>query len=186
MLNNNILPNGKLSKILLALEVSTFKEAIKYIKNLPYGRNIDRADPDLVLQELKGTCSTKHALLKKIAIEQGLDQVQLFLCMFKMSAINTPKIAEVLTSYHIKYIPEAHCVLKIENEYIDITHPKSSFSKIERDVLELIAIQPDQIGAFKLHYHKVYLEKWLQEQNSQYSFEVFWKIREACIKSLSV
>lgn len=185
MINNKLQPNGILSKRLLVLEVFTFSEAIEFIKNLPYGRTADRANPNLVLEELRGTCSTKHALLKKLAVEQDLKEVKLFLCMFKMNEINTPKLAQVFQRNGIEFISEAHCVLKIENEYVDITNPKSLYSKIESDVLELTEIQPEQIGDFKLNYHKDYLRKWLQESNSQFTFEEFWNIREECIRVLS-
>lgn len=186
MLNNKLLNKGMLSKRLLEMEVFSFNELVSFVQDLPYGRNADRANPDLVLKELKGTCSTKHALVKKVALEQELNEVKLMLCMFKMNAKNTPKIAEVLYKYNLEYIPEAHCVLQIKNQYLDITTSKSSYNKIKEDVLELVEIQPEQIGVFKVEYHQQFLKNWLGKNNNNYSFEEFWKIREECIKALSV
>ena len=185
MLNSKLESKGMLSKRLLELEVFTFLEAIQFVKNLPYGRTKDRANSDLVLKELKGTCSTKHAVLKKVALQQGLNDIKLYLCMFKMNAVNTSKIKNVLHRLGISYIPEAHCILKIKEEFIDVTSTTSNYDTIKDDVLELIEIQPEQIGEYKVNYHQSYLKKWLKETNSKYSFEEFWNIREECIKALS-
>lgn len=186
MLNNKFQYNGILSKRLLELEVFTFLNAVQFVKNLPYGRTTNRADSDLVLKELKGACSTKHAVLKKVALEQNFNQVKLFLCLFKMNATNIPKLAGVLNKYKIAYIPEAHCVLQIEGEFIDVTNPTSDYNTLKDDVLELIEIQPEQIGDFKIGYHQEYLKQWLIKEQLKYSFEEFWDIREECIQTLSV
>jgi len=185
MLNSRLENKGILSKRLLGLEVFTFIEAIQFVKNLPYGRTTDRANPDLVLKELKGACSTKHALLKKVAIEQGFGNVKLYLCMFKMSGSNMPLLAKVLGKYQVSYVPEAHCVLQIDAEFIDVTNINFNYDSIKDDVLELVEIQPKQIGNFKVAYHQAYLKKWLKESNSGFSFEAFWNIREECITALS-
>ena len=186
MLNNKLLNSGILSKRLLEMEVFSFKGLIDYVQALPYGRNSNRANPDLVLEEGKGTCSTKHAFVKKVALEQELDKVRLFLCMFKMHAQNTPKIASVLTKDQLDYIPEAHCILKIGGGFLDITSNSSSYNKIKGDVIELKEIQPEQIGEFKVNYHKQFIKNWLIENNSNYTFSEFWQVREECIKVLSV
>ena len=55
-----------------------------------------------------------------------------------------------------------------------------------KDLLEEIVLQPDQIGAFKVAYHRNYMEKWLNEQPSlQLSLEELWRIREYCIEALT-
>jgi hypothetical protein len=46
--------------------------AVAYIRRLPYGQNTDRGDFRRVLREGKGTCRTKHALLARLAQEQGI------------------------------------------------------------------------------------------------------------------
>ena len=52
MLSSKFINKGILSKRLLELEVFTFLDAIQFVKNLPYRRTSDRANPDLVLKEL--------------------------------------------------------------------------------------------------------------------------------------
>ena len=165
--------------------VFSFSEAIQYVRQLPYGRTKDRANPNLVLEEGKGSCSTKHALIKKLAIEQNWHGVKLYMCMYKMNAGNTAKIGAILKANDLVYLPEAHCVLKIEDDYIDITNTASNFNKIEQDVLFLEEILPEQIGDYKVAQHKAYMRSWIEEQQLSTSFDALWNIREQCIKALS-
>lgn len=160
MLKNRLLNKGELSKRLLELEVFTFFDAIELVKNLPYGRTLDRANPNLVVKELKGTCSTKHALLKKVALEQGFSNVKLYLCLFKMNSSNTPKLVKILEKYKLSYIPEAHCILKIDDYFVDVTKRNSNYDSLKDDVLEMLEIQPEQIGGYKVNYHQQYLLNW--------------------------
>lgn len=173
-----------LSKRLRELGVLSFLEAITFIKKLPYGRNSDRSNPDLVLEELKGTCSTKHAVLRKIAAEQSIGGVRLLLCMFKMNAQNTPKVEDILGFNDLEYIPEAHCILEINGHMIDVTNADSDFSRIQNDVIEMFEIQPKQIGNFKLNHHRVTIEHWRETEGLSQGFEELWMIREQCIKAL--
>jgi len=73
-----------------------------------------------VLNERKGTCSTKHALLKALAGEQGLP-IRLMLGIYEMNVRNTPGIRLVLEKHHLPCMPEAHCYLFDQGKRIDVT-----------------------------------------------------------------
>ena len=73
----------------------TFKEACIYVKNLPYKRNSDKENSNVIIEENGGTCSTKHAYLKRISEELSMENLQLMLGIFMMNAKNTPKIKSV-------------------------------------------------------------------------------------------
>lgn len=62
------------------------------VQNIPFGRNRSRADFSLVLKENRGTCSTKHALIKEIADLNKIEHVELMLGIYKMNDQNTPGI----------------------------------------------------------------------------------------------
>lgn len=53
----------KISKDFLWRSLADFHSAVAYVSRLPYRRNYNRADYNLVFKEECGTCSTKHALL---------------------------------------------------------------------------------------------------------------------------
>ena len=66
----------------------TFRDAASFVWNLPYGRNANRADYELVLSEGRGTCSTKHAILGALAVEQKIP-LELRLGIYEMTEANT-------------------------------------------------------------------------------------------------
>lgn len=162
-----------------------FKELIDKVKNIPYGRNANRYDFTLVLSENKGTCSSKHAFLKDFADKNEIKNVKLYIGIFKMNEVNTPKLGDLLSKNNINYIPEAHCYLKINQIPVDATTSDSFYDKIKHDILEEIEIIPNQVSDFKVAYHKAFLKKWIEETNQNNTFEEIWKIREQCISKLS-
>jgi len=162
-----------------------FYDLIEKVKQIPYGRNANRYDFSLVLKENKGTCSSKHAYLKDFADKNQIENVQLFIGIFKMNEQNTPKIFPILSENKIEYIPEAHCYLKINGKVVDVTSENSLFEKIENDILEEIEIKPNQVVDFKVEYHQNFLRNWLKNSNQTKSFSEIWNIREECIQKLS-
>jgi hypothetical protein len=163
-----------------------FKELIDKVKNLPYGRNANRYDFSLVLSENKGTCSSKHAFLKDFADEKEIENVKLYIGIFKMNGVNTPKLGDLLSRNNIEYIPEAHCYLKINQIPVDATTSDSFYDKIKQDITEEIEILSNQVSDFKAAYHKAFLKKWITETNQNNTFEEIWKIREQYIEKLSL
>ena len=162
----------------------TFQETINFVKKLPYGRNSNRHDFSLVISENKGTCSSKHAFLKQFADKNNIPNVKLYIGIYRMNEQNT-KIETLLTDNNLKYIPEAHCYLKIDGQIVDVTSIDANFDKIKKDLIEEIEIEPYQVVDFKIDYHKKFIKKWLVESNSKFTFEKIWRIREKCIKKIS-
>lgn len=183
MINFELNSNHFLSESFRELGIKTFSEAMDFIKNLPYGRNSSREDFSLVLKEHKGTCSSKHALLKSLADENNHFEVKLMLGIFKMSAENTPKIKSVLEKHHLIYIPEAHNFLKIEEEIFDCTNSHSSELNFRKDLMEVYEITPEDVIQKKIEIHQEFLKNWCQKND--FNFQEIWKIRENCISVLS-
>lgn len=165
--------------------IHTWDDAITYVQSLPYGRNTERGNLDIVLQENKGTCSSKHAFLKDLADINDISGVRLILGIYKMNAANTPGIGKHISEHNLEYIPEAHCYLKINGKRIDITSCNSTIERIKDDILEEIEIQVDQITSYKITYHQDYLRTWCTREKHMLSYEQIWDIRERCISSLA-
>lgn len=155
-----------------------FETLIEKVKKIPYGRNANRYDFSLVLSENKGTCSSKHAFLKDFADKNEIENVKLYIGIFKMNETNTPKLGDLLSNNKIKYIPEAHCYLKINQVPVDVTTVDSFYDKIKPDIVEEIEITPNQVSDFKVTYHKAFLKNWIKETNQNNTFEEIWEIRE--------
>lgn len=181
----NVLPMGQYSRMFLSEGVDTFNEAIEFVKRMSYGRNSDRANPLLIFTEKRGTCSTKHAALKKLCDEQGRNDILLILSIYRMNGYNTPAIKNVLQDNGLSYIPEAHTYLRFRNRIIDCTYVDANPELYLSDIIEEIIIEPSQIGDFKIEYHKNYLKDWVASGTVAYSAEQIWGIREKCIVSLT-
>jgi hypothetical protein len=103
-----------------------------------------------------------------------------------MNATNTPQVAQKLAHYRLDYLPEAHCYLKHQGQIYDFTKTKSLRIDFDNDLLEAIEIEPQQVGQYKIDFHRTFLENWLKN-NPQISFskDALWLIREQCIKASS-
>ena len=173
-----------LSNTLILLNVANFSEAIAYVRNLPYGRNSERNNYKLIIEEKRGTCSTKHAFIKALADENNID-LQLLIGIFLMTPANTPAISNILEKHNINAIPEAHCYLRYKNITFDITFPDHIVDPYELGILKEESIIPSQIGKYKVNFHREFIQDWIFAENLSISHEVLWHCREDCIQALS-
>ena len=186
--NFTISAHFELSLRFTDMNITDFAAALKYIQHLPYGRNSKEGSLMRVLDEKRGTCSTKNALLHTLCMENGKQGFPLMLGIFNMDAENTPDIQPVLRKYRLPYIPEAHVYLKNNGAIIDATYPKTQQAWIKSIVAEE-EIESNDIGAYKVKYHRNYLDKWRKETKDKavlkYTTDQLWDIREECIAALS-
>jgi hypothetical protein len=176
--------SGDTSAQFLALGIDDYQAAALFIHQLPYGRNADRADFRLVLPERRGTCSTKHALLAALAIEQRLT-VHLTLGIYEMTERNTPGIGAVLSKHGLAFVPEAHCYLTYNGVRVDVTRDAVSATEPIARFLHEETIAPAQIGDYKVSMHRGWMRDWAAREMPHRNWEEIWKIREECIAALS-
>ncbi|MDR0223762.1 MAG: hypothetical protein LBI32_01725 [Myroides odoratus] len=187
LFNFDIHPKGAISEAFLHIGIYTFQAATAYICGLPYGRNANKADLRSFFADGKGTCSTKHAVLKQVAEENGYTDLHLILGIFKMNGQNTPLVGDTLAQYQLDYIPEAHTYLKYKNQRFDFTRTGASPADFQSDLLVEYEIQANEIGAYKVRVHQEFMAQWLQaNQDIPYATTEIWAIREQCIQDLSV
>jgi thiol-disulfide isomerase/thioredoxin len=184
--NFDIKSTGQISKEFIDRNILTFNQATLFVKELAYGRNADKNNLASVFTDNCGTCSTKHALLKKLADENNFETLKLIVGIFRMNKNNTPEISATLLQNNLDFIPEAHCYLKFEDQILDLTKINSNPKDFVDDLIEEIEILPEQITDYKVNYHKNYLVTWL-DNNKQINFSLndIWKIREQCIEDLA-
>ena len=179
-------PSGSITRAFLALGTGNFQTAACYLHHLPYGRNTNRADFRLVLDEGRGTCSTKHALLAELAREQQIP-VALTLGIYAMHERNTPGVGYILEKYGLSFLPEAHCYLTYARTRIDITRPRVESTEPITQFFHEEIITPVDIGKYKVEVHHQYLRTWLANEHSVAgrTFTEIWEIREECIAALA-
>lgn len=165
----------------VVLGLSDYRAAARYVWKLPYGRTTDRSDYRQVLEEGRGTCSTKHALLAGLAREHGRP-VDLLLGIYEMDGRNTPGVGPVLRKNGLRAVPEAHCYLAHRDARIDLTRGDRSTGPAVTFLWEE-KIEPGQIGAYKVEEHRRFVRGWAGERGLD--FEFVWRTREECIAALS-
>ena len=182
----DIKSKGRISTSFMDRNILTFKQASLFVRQLPYRRNTDKNNLTTVFTDHCGTCSTKHALLKELAVENKFEELKLIVGLFRMNKNNTPAIASTLLQNNLEYIPEAHCYLKYQDLILDLTKVNSMPSDFRDDLIDEIEILPDQITAYKVNFHKNYLTTWLHNNTHiNYTLDDLWKIREQCIEDLA-
>lgn len=164
---------------------STWRQLCGFVANLPYERISDASNRKYVLIEKRGTCSSKHALLKTMADLNNIPDVELFIGMYRMNTENTPLIGNTLKNSGLDYIPEAHCYLKVSENYEDYTSTSANIDSIRKDLLKEYRIEPNQIGEHKTTLHQQYIKEWIKNEQISLGFEEVWFIREQCIKAMS-
>lgn len=174
-----------LSEQCRSLGINDFHGAVEYIFRLPYRRNSSKEDLTLVFSEKCGVCSTKHAALAALALENDFKELKMMIGIYKMNEKNTSGVGEVLEKSNLDFLPEAHTYLVFENKRIDITREVETEESPFVSLLLEKEIQPNQIGDFKVKLHRYFLEKWILENEIDYSLDEIWKIREDCIYVLS-
>ncbi|WP_133406749.1 hypothetical protein [Parashewanella tropica] len=172
--------NTKLEKAFIELGCNSFHKSCEYVSNIPYGRTTKSDDWSLVLIENRGTCSTKHALLKSLADELNLD-IQLTVGIYPMRESNTLGVGSVLQNTDFEYIPEAHCYLTFQGERFDFTRANCEAEEPINTFFQETEIQPDEVGHRKKEIHKTFIKKHFPKKG----FEEVWLIREKCIFALS-
>jgi hypothetical protein len=171
---------GETGRRFAALGLGGYRDAARHVRNLPYGRNSDRSDWRLVLEEGRGTCSTKHALLAELARENGLP-VSLVLGVYEMDGENTPGVGEVLREHGLGCVPEAHCYLAHEGTRVDLTRQDAGDGP--GGFLHEEEIEPRQIGAYKVEAHREFVRRWAGSRGLDP--DSVWRAREECIAALA-
>ena len=179
--NFRLSPAGEIGSRFIRLGLRDYHAAAGHVWRLPYGRNSERTNFALVLEEKRGTCSTKHALLAELAHEHA-QPVFLVLGIYEMDENNTPGVGAALQRYGLASVPEAHCYLLHESTSLDLTHD-SKYRLPAAEMLWEERIEPHQIGAHKMKVHRDFLKDWATHR--RLDFEHVWRAREACIGALA-
>lgn len=183
--DNELIGRGPLTAIARFRGFATYRQAATAVWQLPYGRNTSKGDLRLVLLEGRGTCSTKHAFLRKLAEEQRL-RVALVLAFYEMTEDNTPGVGRALEAHGVTSVLEAHCFLLYKGHMIDLTSPPGSRAGRAKRFLRRKLISAEQIGTHKEEQHKQALAEWIKTlPPPRPTEEEVWRIREACIAELS-
>ena len=186
MINFELTSNEQYSAAFREAGITSFMDACNFTAQLPYGRNADREDFGLVLSEGKGTCSSKHALLASLALENGHPEVELIAGIFLMNEETHSKLKDFFSDKSYPNIPECHCYLRFQGERFDYTDASNGLERIAPRIVREQRIDPSQVADWKIMIHKHYLQGWLtRNPGFQMTLDEMWIDREEAIALLS-
>lgn len=186
MINFELTSGEQYSAAFREAGIRSFTDACDFIAKLPYGRNANREDFSLVLSEMKGTCSSKHALLASLALENGHPEVELIAGIFLMNEETHSKLNGFFAGKKYPNIPECHCYLRFHGERFDYTDTSNGLERIAPRIVREQRIDPNQVADWKIMIHKHYLQGWLTRNPAfQMTLEDVWRDREEAIALLS-
>jgi len=174
---------GPLSQAVRLRGYRQFVDVADAVRALPYGRVGNSDDVLAVIEEGKGTCSSKHRFLAALAHECGHTEVQLVLGLYEMSEQNTPGVGNVLRVEELTVIPEAHCYLMCGEKRFDFTGLATAASSPFDSLIEERVVSPTDLPSAKLAYHRGAIEIWARARGMD--ADRAWAIRERCIALLA-
>lgn len=180
--NNEVLTN-KFKK----LDIYNIYDAIEYVREIPYKQIVDFNDCALVLDENYGNCALKHLLIKKLAVENNFNDVQLKLCTFNLSTNIFPFLQGVFEDKPFKSFPEMHCYLELDGNSYDVTAKNHKFETIKNNILDYNEVLNDEdlddiIKLMNSKYDEI-IVKWIEKKKLiDVDLKTFKEIRSAIIE----
>jgi hypothetical protein len=126
--DKEIISAGKISEKFLQLKIHSFKEACLYVHNLPYGYNSDKDDELILFKENKGSCTTKHGVIAKLAEELEIPLYKK-VGIYKLTEEITEGAERIMEKYAVPFIPMIHCFLVFEDYRFDLTEGNNNGKK---------------------------------------------------------
>ena len=111
---------GEISKTFSVQGISTFQEACRKVRKMPYGYNSDRDNLFILFAEGKGTCTSKHAVIATLARELHLP-VEKHIGIYAMTEALVTGTQAILDRYELPCLPMVHCFLAAGPNCVDLT-----------------------------------------------------------------
>lgn len=162
----DVLPNiaiqrkGPVSEQFLNLGIETFCKACSWIKQLPYGSNSNSENSLILFLENRGTCTTKHGVIARLAQELEL-KVYKNLGFYRLDDQIVTGVDSILQPYGLTFIPQIHCFLEYGSFRVDLTEGNcNGKNKTIEDYDFVVRVNPDLTHAEEKQYYLSYLTQY--------------------------
>lgn len=179
-----ILGSSPFSNAFLELGISRFSDACRFVQALSLARNTDPTDLLSLLSEKRGTCSTKHALLASLALEQGREDIELMVGIYLMDEVTHPQLKPIFVEHGLIGVPENYAFLRCGQKRYDFSSEGWSLVDFEHRIVREQRCDPNQTHEWKSMIHKHYIGGWLKRQQVDFTIDQIWELREKCLFQL--
>lgn len=177
---------GAVSQQFLLQGVNTFHEACCWVKNLPYGFNSSSENSLILFEEQRGTCTTKHGAIARLAQELELE-IYKNLGFYRLNDEIVTGVNAILQPYGLDFIPQIHCFLEYDSFKVDLTEENcNGKNKTIEDYDFIVQVNPDPTKEEKLTHYAECLEKYyeIEPKLQRFSVSEIMEILEECDKQL--
>jgi hypothetical protein len=156
----SIQPHGSVCKIFLEHEITSIQAACRYVKAMPYGPNSNNEDSLILFEENRGTCTTKHGAIARLAAELRLE-IYKTLGFYRLNDEIVTGVNAIIQPYGLNFIPQIHCFLRYKTFHIDLTEGNcNGKNKTIDDYDFTVEVKPDLTHAEQETYYMSYLEQY--------------------------
>ena len=158
--NVTLQPCGIISQQYLQRGIKTFHEACQWTKDLPYGTNSNNKDSLILFEEGRGTCTTKHGAISRLASEHNLP-IYKNLGFYRLNDAIVTGVDALLAPYGLDFIPQIHCFLGYEDYRVDLTEGNcNGKNKTIEDYDFVVQVTPDLTHEQHQAYYRKYLRQY--------------------------
>ncbi|MEL7142465.1 MAG: hypothetical protein AAFY33_00890 [Cyanobacteria bacterium J06643_4] len=151
---------GPFSKIFLGRGLATMQAACRYVKAMPYGSNRDSSCSQLLFEEGRGTCSTKHGAIAHLAQEHSLP-IYKNLGFYRLNDTIVTGVSDILAAHELTFIPQIHCFLEYESYRIDLTEGNCNGKNQTIDDYDFVVrVEPDPSFEAKQNCYLTHLRRY--------------------------
>jgi hypothetical protein len=177
-----IQPVGQLSRLFLEREILSFQAACRYVKAMPYGSNSNHEDSLILFQEERGTCTTKHGAIARLAQELRLE-VYKNLGFYRLNDEIVTGVSRLLEPQGLSFIPQIHCFLEYGTFRVDLTEGNCNGKNKTIEAYDFVVrVSPDLTRVEEEQYYLSYLNQYftIDPQLAIAGIPTILKLLEAC------
>lgn len=164
----NVLPDveiqgrGPVASVFLQKGISSFRAACRAVKAMPYGHNSNSENSLILFEEGRGTCTTKHGAIARLAQELDLP-IHKILGFYHLNDTIVTGVDEIIRPYGLSFIPQVHCFLQYESYRVDLTEGNCNGKNQTIDDYDFVVqVEPDPSAAQKKDCYLTHLRRYFE------------------------
>ncbi|MGF1537364.1 MAG: hypothetical protein ACFB4J_12905 [Elainellaceae cyanobacterium] len=158
--NPQLRADGVMTEAFRQQGLTTFHDACRWAKALPYAANTNSEDSLILFEEGCGNCTTKHGAIARLAAEHELP-VRKHLGFYRLNDEIVTGVSALLAPHGLDFIPQSHCFLVYEDCWVDLTEGNcNGKNKTIEDYDFVVEVAPDLTRQQQQNYYLTYLQRY--------------------------
>jgi hypothetical protein len=178
----NIQAKGVISEKFLERGIKTFCTACHWVKDLPYGSNSNNENSLILFEENRGTCTTKHGAIARLASELELE-IYKNLGFYRLNDEIVMGVNAIIQTHGLSFIPQIHCFLESGSFRVDLTEGNcNGKNKTIEDYDFVVRVNPDLTHEEQKSYYISYVKQYfaIEPRLAEVGIPTILELLETC------